>query len=293
MREQIEGLPEGVVKAHMGKALAQLEAELGLAASTAAAATAPAPAPAPMDTSAPSQQPQPQGQVLAEQSATAAMLAARLGQAGGVKVKGPKDALALAVHAIMLEEGFACFAEEEHKGGPTGFAPPVRAVPLSKLVPAGWNADPANVCLTYRHDRLKGRDLNVCVYAYVVTEGKNAGLTNPTPQSTQPLDDTAEAPVDGGARAPGAAGPRLGHHADARGARVRAGARDGRRGVGGPPRAPAQPGRPPRAGPGGPAPAVAPAGAGGGGGGGGGGRRRGPRGGAAGDGADGALLLDV
>lgn len=162
MREQIEGLPEGVVKAHMGKALAQLEAELGLASSsTAAAATASAPAP--MDTSAPSQQPQPQGQVLAEQSATAAMLAARLGQAGGVKVKGSKDALALAVHAIMLKEGFTCFAEEEQKGGPTGFAPPVRAVPPSKLVPAGWNADPANVCLTYRHDRLKGRDLKVCV----------------------------------------------------------------------------------------------------------------------------------
>lgn len=158
MREQIEGLPEGVVKAHMGKALAQLEAELGLASS---AATATAPAPAPMDTSVSASSSQQQGQVLAEQSATAAMLAARLGQAGGVKVKGRKDALALAVHAIMLDDGFACFAEEEQKGGPTGFAPPIRAVTPSKLVPAGWNADPANVCLTYRHDRLKGRDLKV------------------------------------------------------------------------------------------------------------------------------------
>lgn len=192
MREQIEGLPEGVVKAHMGKALAQLEAELGLAAT--------APAPAPMDTTAPApahHQPQQQPQVLAEQSATAAMLAARLGQAGGVRVKGPKDALALAVHAIMLEEGFACFAEEEQKGGPTGFAPPIRAVPASKLVPPAWNADPANVCLMYRHDRLKGRDLTVgmCVCSFLCMVGDDGmnerAYGTPTPSNpTDPPTDS-------------------------------------------------------------------------------------------------------
>ncbi len=155
MREQVEGLPEGVVKAHMGKALAQLEAELGLAPAAPAPATAAATAPA-SSSSAPPQV------LLGERSETAAVLAGRVAQAGGVAVQGPKDALALAVHAILLEEGFACYAEEEQAGGPTGFAAPVRAVPPSKLVPPRWNADPANVCLTYRHEKLKGRDLKVC-----------------------------------------------------------------------------------------------------------------------------------
>jgi hypothetical protein len=171
MREQIEGLSEGVVKAHMGKALAQLEAELGLAAPAAPAPTSAALAPAQASAasaSAASAAPAPATlQVLGEQSETAAMLAGRVARAGGVRVQGPKDALALAVHAILLDEGFTCYAEEEQKGGPTGFAAPIRAVPPSMLVPPKWNADPANVCLTYRHEKLKGRDLKVRAVGWV------------------------------------------------------------------------------------------------------------------------------
>lgn len=169
MREQVDGLPEGVVKAHMGKALVQLESELGLTtaphtpASASASASAPTLTAAAMDTSSSSAASSSfPPTAMGEQSATAAMLAGHVARAGGVQVKGGKDALALAVHAILLEEGFACYAEEEQKGGgPAGFAAPIRAVPPGKLVPPRWNADPANVCLTYRHDKLKGRDLKV------------------------------------------------------------------------------------------------------------------------------------
>ena len=75
--------------------------------------------------------------------------------------KHTQDALALALHIILLLEGFICYAEEEEKGGPTGFAPPIRAVPESRLVPAKWNADPSNIGFTYRHSGLPDKDIKV------------------------------------------------------------------------------------------------------------------------------------
>ncbi len=161
MRQQIEGLPAGTVKDHMGKALAQLEAEL---AATVGQETTTTAAAAEKGTPTPPVLPAPTPSAATSGDATYTLLAERLAQAGGgVQVKGNKDALALAVHVVLLAEGFVCYAKEEEKGGPTGFAPPVRAVTPSRLVPATWNADPANVCLTYRHDRLRGRDLKLKV----------------------------------------------------------------------------------------------------------------------------------
>lgn len=72
-----------------------------------------------------------------------------------------QDALALAVHVVLMSEGFVAMAAEESGNGPKGFAPPVRPVPESRLLPSGWNADPTAVTLTYRHDHLKGRDIKV------------------------------------------------------------------------------------------------------------------------------------
>lgn len=69
--------------------------------------------------------------------------------------------MALALHIILLLEGFVCYAEEEEKGGPTGFAPPVRAVPETRLVPSTWNADPLNIALNYRHSGLRDKEMKV------------------------------------------------------------------------------------------------------------------------------------
>ena len=69
--------------------------------------------------------------------------------------------MALALHIILLLEGFVCYAEEEERGGPTGFAAPVRAVPESRLVPARWNADPSNIAFNYRHNRLEDKEIKV------------------------------------------------------------------------------------------------------------------------------------
>lgn len=165
MRKQIEGLPVGVVKEHMSKALGQLEAELaatgrgedetGTGKGTLAQGKEEKEAPsASSSTTAAS----------SEGDATYKLLAERLAQADrNVQVKGPKDSLALAVHVLLLEEGFVCYGEDEQKGSPTGFAPSIRPVSRSRLVPPRWNADPANVCFTYRHDMLKGRDIKLMV----------------------------------------------------------------------------------------------------------------------------------
>lgn len=195
MRQQIDSLPEGVVKQHMGKALAQLETELGMSTATPTGSTTKEQLGAASSTALQSEGQAAQPPAAEPGDETAQLVAQKVSQAAGVQVKGIKvmehkarlvatylrlplssfnntvhvkfllgtrqDALALAIHVIMLLEGFTCYAEEEEKGGPTGFAPPIRAVSPLRLVPSKWNADPANVCLTYRHDQLKGRDIKV------------------------------------------------------------------------------------------------------------------------------------
>lgn len=159
MRKQIEGLPAGVVKVHMSKALGQLEAEL---AATVGGPEEDGTGSGKGTMAAPGKNEEAAATPSSSGDATYKLLAERLAQVdNSVQVKGPKDALALAVHVLLQEEGFVCYGEEEQKGGSTGFAAPIRPVLRSRLVPPRWNADPANVCFTYRHDGLKGRDIKL------------------------------------------------------------------------------------------------------------------------------------
>lgn len=65
------------------------------------------------------------------------------------------------MHVLLLSEGLVAMAAEERQGGPKGFAPPIRPLPEARLVPSQWNADPTAVAFTYRHDKLRGRDIRV------------------------------------------------------------------------------------------------------------------------------------
>lgn len=53
----------------------------------------------------------------------------------------PKSALhaaALAVHCLLVAEGFVCTGQDDKAGSIKGFAAPVRDVPADKLVPDRW-----------------------------------------------------------------------------------------------------------------------------------------------------------
>lgn len=50
----------------------------------------------------------------------------------------PLHAAALAVHCLLLSEGFVCTGQDDKAGAVKGFAPPVRDVPEDKLVPDRW-----------------------------------------------------------------------------------------------------------------------------------------------------------
>lgn len=83
-----------------------------------------------------------------------------------------QEAIVLAVHALLLREGFSCIAVEEQNGkGPKGFAPPVRVVPESKLVPPRWNADTGACTFQYRHNTKPGKEFQVMmmmIFAFLI-----------------------------------------------------------------------------------------------------------------------------
>lgn len=75
----------------------------------------------------------------------------------------------MAVHALLLREGFSCIAVEEQNGkGPKGFAPPVRVVPENKLVPPRWNADPGACTFQYRHSAKPGKEFQVILLSSLI-----------------------------------------------------------------------------------------------------------------------------
>lgn len=55
-----------------------------------------------------------------------------------VQPPSPLHAAALAVHCLLLSEGFVCTGQDDKAGAVKGFAPPVRDVPEDKLVPDRW-----------------------------------------------------------------------------------------------------------------------------------------------------------
>ncbi|KAG5189965.1 hypothetical protein JKP88DRAFT_352878 [Tribonema minus] len=64
----------------------------------------------------------------------------------GVHGRTPFQALALVLHAFLMEQGFVCTGLHEGAGAQggarvAGFAAPVRDVPEEKFVPEGWNAE--------------------------------------------------------------------------------------------------------------------------------------------------------
>ena len=75
-----------------------------------------------------------------------------------------QDGLALAVHVLLSQGGFvAIAAEEQGKGnGPKGFAPPIRPIPETQLVPRNWNADPTAITFRYQHPSRRGKEYQVC-----------------------------------------------------------------------------------------------------------------------------------
>ncbi|MEO0476163.1 MAG: hypothetical protein AAF085_09385, partial [Planctomycetota bacterium] len=60
------------------------------------------------------------------------------------RVPAPKSALhaaALALHCLLVSEGFVCTGQDDKAGAVKGFAAPVRDVPVDKLVPDRWWGD--------------------------------------------------------------------------------------------------------------------------------------------------------
>lgn len=178
MRKQIDGLPAGVVKDHMSNALAELEREL---AATVAGQEVKEKSKMKGEAGIADTSENSANTTAAEAGdKTYQMMVEQLVQTGNsVLVKGRKDALALAVHLVLLGRGFLCYAEEEEKGGPTGFAPPIRPIPPSRMVPSRWNDDPTNICLAYRHAGLGDREVQLKVLwmdeERVVVELKDCG----------------------------------------------------------------------------------------------------------------------
>ncbi|CAM9243007.1 unnamed protein product [Ectocarpus sp. 4 AP-2014] len=72
----------------------------------------------------------------------------------------PKSALhasALALHCLLLTEGFVCTGQDDKAGAIKGFAAPVRDVPQEKLVPDRWDADLSAVSFRYRRPDCTGK----------------------------------------------------------------------------------------------------------------------------------------
>eukprot|EP00752_Nemacystus_decipiens_P007796 g6963.t1 len=66
-------------------------------------------------------------------------------------------AAALAVHCLLVVEGFVCTGQDDKAGAIKGFAAPVRDVPLDKLVPDRWDADQSAVSFRYRRPDHPGK----------------------------------------------------------------------------------------------------------------------------------------
>eukprot|EP00903_Cladosiphon_okamuranus_P012858 g12012.t2 len=82
-----------------------------------------------------------------------------LGMAHRARVT-PKSALhaaALAVHCLLVVEGFVCTGQDDKAGSIKGFAAPVRDVPADKLVPDRWDADQSAVSFRYRRPDKPGK----------------------------------------------------------------------------------------------------------------------------------------
>ena len=55
-----------------------------------------------------------------------------------VTARSSLHAAALALHCLLVTEGFVCTGQDDKAGAVKGFAPPVRDVPREKLVPDRW-----------------------------------------------------------------------------------------------------------------------------------------------------------
>jgi hypothetical protein len=69
------------------------------------------------------------------------------------KVRSPVAAIAVALHASLRSQhlGFSCTGIPEDESAPKGgFAPPVRELPKTQLLPASWDTKPSKIALRYR-----------------------------------------------------------------------------------------------------------------------------------------------
>lgn len=89
-----------------------------------------------------------------------------------VEAFSPLHAAALALHCLLVSEGFVCTGQDDKAGAIKGFAPPVRDVPEEKLVPDNWDADGAVVSFRYRLPATPGK-----VYLFKTTSSGKGGST--------------------------------------------------------------------------------------------------------------------
>jgi hypothetical protein len=72
------------------------------------------------------------------------------------------EAVFLSLHCCLKELGFDCIAAA-HESSVAGFAPPMKELPKTKLVPDGWNANPTAFSLLYKHKSKAGKHFSFTV----------------------------------------------------------------------------------------------------------------------------------
>lgn len=87
----------------------------------------------------------------------------------GLRITSPFEALALAVHCELLDDGF--ITQFETPSTVAGFAPSIRELPKTALVPDGWLKEGQNVVsLLYKHSRNSKKIFSLLVVRMAETD---------------------------------------------------------------------------------------------------------------------------